>query len=124
MTDDCFWTFEGCTEEEDTFSPDGGSGGSTGEKVKIDYDASNFSVNLFKDPALLPVSANLAYLSVATIITAFSYMRIFRWRKDYDNGDSFYKDFETAVGGFNYWQWIYTVLDWGRLGIFGFAWIT
>jgi len=27
------------------------------------------------------------------------------------------------LGSFNYWEWAYTITDWGRLGLFGLAWL-
>jgi len=76
----CFWTFEGCPEEEfNTTTENSGSGGDAAELV-----ASGFDLTIVKDAMVNPVAGNLAFLTVATFITAISYMRLFRWRKTVD----------------------------------------
>lgn len=124
MTDDCFWSFEGCPDETTTVTPsNGGSGG--GSSAGGDYGESGFDVTIAKDGVIWPVAGNLSYLTVATFITALSYMRLFRWRKAAASGETdYYALWETLnLGAFNFWSWAYFVVDWGRLGLFGLAWL-
>lgn len=124
-TDNCFWSFEGCPEDDNNTINDG-SGDTTdqsGTKHMAGHDG-GFDLTIVKDAMVNPVAGNLAFLTVATFITAFSYMRLFRWRKTVDGQDTYYAYWEALnLGTFNYWEWANVIMDWGRLGLFGLAWI-
>jgi hypothetical protein len=75
------------------------------------------------DPFINPVAGQLAFLTIALFNTAVPVMKMFRWRKTVDGKDSFYVDWTSAMGT-TYWEYSNMVLDYGRMAIYGVAFLT
>ena len=86
MVDDCFWSFEGCPEEDEKFVPIT----ETEDTNAGDTEEPGFGIVIIPDGMVMPAGGSIAFLTVATFITALSYMRLFRWRKTVTGQASFY----------------------------------
>ena len=119
MTDDCFWSFEGCPEDQDNFT--GETGGAGGEKMMHD---GGFGLTIVPDGMVHPVAGNLAFLSLSAVMTGYSYMKIFRWNYQIDNNEDPWKYWDDLkLGDFNWMYWANLVGDYANLGLYGFGFL-
>lgn len=116
---ECFW-FGTCEEEPTTPDPE-----PIIEPTTPVVDPLGFGLTVLPEFWNHPVGANLAFLTVATFQATLSGMRIFRWRKTVTGQDSYYKLWTSAgLTTPNYYELAFMILDYGRVGLYGIAWIT
>ena len=72
--------------------------------------------------------AQLAYLSIALVEVATAYLQTFKYRKQDWNStttsDSFYKPYDTHVGGTNFWSLANLLNGYSKLALYGIAFLT
>jgi len=74
-------------------------------------------------PFINPLAGQIGYLTIALFNLAVPAMKNLRWRKTVDGKDSYYVGWTTAHGT-NYWEYSNMALDYGRMAIYGVAFIT